>query len=301
MPDLLPLILPEIAFNGGAASVPATRKAYDLHALLPVGYAPLPGEMEIGEVLWSLQAPWVVPAGFYGRVALAVDPGGAYCREVGFVGGLEDGHPRTLKFLSHMDLTPGSAGFVVVKPAAVTYRKGDKLIVAVETNDTNHGTGFEIFAAPRIRHEGDWPLLPGVVWNVPLNGSATGDAPPCYRSLIPNTLAGSLVRVHVPAGSVVTKASIGLQASGPDMVAAPVPLTWGGLTAGVGWSDWIRLPQNGMPFLVNLNVTGPWRFKNISPAPSWYSDADSHASAAMLGSIGAQATRTHCVDCVQVQ
>lgn len=320
MPEPLPLDLPAINFDGSGPSCIAARRVYDLHAdlehggVLPVGYEPPPDEFVIEKALFSLQSPSSIPAGFSGRVTLFVDPGGRYEREVCFKAGVEDGHPRFLKPLGYLNLAPGAVPFIEVKPSLigpVTYRRGDLLCIVPESNGANIGA-IQAFIAPIIESTwGDFKPAADVVYAVPLNGSAPGSAPPCFRSLIPNTTPGAQVSVHVPEGNVLMKASIGIQnGTGPNMTAAPLPLTWGGQPAGTGWSDPVALPQDGKPFLVNLRVAGAWRFKGVlqgytSPAVSWYSDTDSHASAQMLGTIGSQPgptypARTHCVDAVRV-
>lgn len=322
MSEPIPLDLPAIDMDGTAASCKAARRVYDLHAdlehggVLPVGDEPPPDEFTISGALLSLQAPWSIPAGFNGRIALFVDPGGRYEREVAFKAGVEDGHPRFLKPIAFLNLVPGTVPFIEVRPSLigpVTYRRGDLLCIAPESNDVNVGD-IQAFIAPIIESTwGDFRPAPGVVYAIPLNGSSPGGAPACFRSLIPSIgEGGDFVRVHVPEGSMLAAAGIGIQnGTGPNMVAAPVPLTWGGQPAGTGWSDPAPLATApGMSLLIDMSIAGAWRFKGVkdeftSSAVSWYSDADSHASAQMLGNIGSQPgpghpARTHCVDCVKV-
>ena len=251
MTDLLKLDLPEISFTGANAAAASAKKAYDLHAslgkggVLPFGVKPLPDELVFTDIQFSLQSSgqgdWAVPSTFRGRVAVFIDPAGAYCEEVDYPA-QEDGPPRGLLPLGFLPIAPGNDAFISVKPCLMgptVYRRGDRLCVAVETNDTHADKTFSVFASPIFEAPAGRDRLleldAGVVRAVPVNNSYAGAHPVGYRSLVPCALGGSAVTLRWTArehGMVIQAASIGIQAAPglPHMVAAPVPILFAGST-----------------------------------------------------------------------
>lgn len=339
--ELVPLDLPGIVTTGTNASSAAARRSYDLWAdtlhngVLPVGYAPLPDEFTISKVLMSLQAPWLCPVGFYGRVAIVADPGGLFTAEMDWLlksdplAGQEDGWPLQLKPLATLEVWPGSISgphvpWVAVRDSLVgpvTLRRGDRLLVVPETNNVDISAvafgNFAVFAAPMIPMElGCFPLDTGVIHAMPLNRSAPpASMPPGCRTVIPNTACGSQVQVHFSAGAdglSIAHASVGMQ-SGPglaSMATPPVPLSFNGspginLAPGTGAWGAANIAVTGAPIIVDLNCGGGpygWAYKNRAAPPivSYLSNTASYGSAAMGAITAAQNGRVHGFDCVKV-
>lgn len=317
------LNLPPLDFMGGGAGF---RAALDLWSgILPPGFV-LPDEVEFDEILWAMQAPDVVPAGFWGRCFLSVDPANAiapngyYCAESGYPASPEDAKPRSLNFAGRLGdtasfmLTPGMIGpfEVIHKLSRPLYlRRGDRLLVNAETKNTAAATHFQVFPILRGWNEdGRWPLEPGVVWAMPLN-LTTGGGPFYVRSLIPNIPnGGSQVVVEIATldqPCTLSHMSVGIQAASgsPNMAATPVPLLFNGqpgitLAAGSSVRATAALTTvAGQSLLVHSSIpSGNWACKNVSPAPSWWaSSADSYNAATMAGTITYQPNRTHVVRC----
>ena len=343
MTDRLKLDLPEIGFYGDNALAASAKRSYDLHAplgaggVLPWGVKPLPDELTLTDIQFSLQSSgdpsWEVPAGFAGRVAVFVDPGGWYEEEVDYPT-QEDGHPRGLLPLGFMPIAPGLNRFIEVKPCLLgptPYRRGDRLAVAVETNQgpgsPHAGKRFSVFASPIFTAPGRSRLLEldsGVVRAIPLNGSYVGEHPVSYRSTVPAICHGGLeVEIDFAArehGMVINAAGVGVQANGPHMAATPMPVLFDAEPS-VTIPAWGRatgrafLPTSpGQTLLVDLEFGGCFAFKgatvpNGSATPgsrsgrSWYSTVSSRASATMLGTplqdYGVK-QRTYGFDCVRV-
>lgn len=343
MTDRIKLDLPEISFYGDNALAKAAKRSYDLHAklgaggVLPWGVKPLPDEILVSDIQFSLQSSgdpsWEVPAGFAARVAVFVDPAGWYEEEVDYPA-QEDGHPRGLLPLGYMPIAPGLGKFIEVKPCPLgptVYRRGDRLGVAVETNQgpgsPHAGKLFSVFASPIFTAAGRSRLLEldaGVVRAIPLNGSYAGAHPVSYRSSVPAIgHGGTVVEIDFAArehGMVINAAGVGVQASGPNMTAPPVPLLFDGqasvtVPAGIRATGRAVLPAvAGQTLLVDLEFGGCFAFKGAtvpggSATPgsrsgrSWYSTVSSRTSATMLGTplqdYGVK-QRTYGFDCVRV-
>jgi hypothetical protein len=344
------LDLPGVALTGTYANAASERRSYDPWAdhlsggVLPLGYARLPDEFTISEILLSLQAPWVTPADFYGRVAFAIDPDGYFSREMDWtldsarlsmpldqaLAVIEDGWPRQLRPLGVVEVWPGAVSgrdvpFIAVKPSLVgpvTIRRseGARILVCPEPNGVDISAsafgGFCVFGAPLIPMPlGRFPLDVGVIHAMPLNGSVPAGAPPCYRSVIPNTATGGRIEIHFSAGIhglSLAHASVGVQASpgSPHMAATPVQLSFSG-AAGLNlapnqhaWGT-ADVAVDGRPIIVDMNFGGGpygWAYKNRAAPPivTYYSGSASYSGATMGPTAGVQHGRIHGFDCVKV-
>lgn len=315
MTDRLKLDLPEIGFYGDNALAASAKKSYDLHAplgaggVLPWGVKPLPDELTLTDIQFSLQSSgdpsWEVPAGFAGRVAVFLDPGGWYEEEVDYPT-QEDGHPRGLLPLAFMPIAPGLNKFIEVKPCLLgptPYRRGDRLGVAVETNQgpgsPHAGKRFSVFASPIFTAPGRSRLLEldtGVVRAIPLNNSYAGAHPVGYRSLVPCALGGSAVTLRWTAredGMVIQAASIGIQAApgSPHMAAAPVPILFDGAASktipahGAILTTTALNVAAGQTLVVHAQFGGCFTRKNatLSGRAFYTTTAGGHATATMPG------------------
>lgn len=335
MTELAALDLPGVVTDGTHASGRAARRAYDPWAdhlnngILPLGYAPLPDEFTVEKILLSLQQPWTVPVGFYGQTAFVVDPGGTFTAESDWLlasgGIIEDCWARQLKPLGYVQVWPGvRVPFIDVRDCLlgpVTMRRGDRLLVCPESNGLDISAipdagGFSVFAGLLIQMPlGRFPLDVGVIHAMPLNGSAPAGAPPCFRSVIPNTATGGRVDVHFSAGIhglSLAHASVGVQASpgSPHMAATPAQLSFSG-AAGLNlapnqhaWGT-ATVAVDGRPIIVDINLGGGgygWAYKNRAAPPivTYYSGTASYSSAAMGPLTGTQPGRVQGFDCVKV-
>lgn len=308
MSEPIKLDLPAINFFGDneMAAIQAKR-SYDLHArigrggITPYGRKLLPDEILFTHIQWSLQAPWDMPANMRGRVAVFIDRRDAYGEEVDYPT-QENGHPRGLLPLGYANLAPGGLPFIRVDPCVLgptPYRCGDRLGVAVETNDTNVSQLFEVFASPIFQgNDGDWLAYEeGAVWAVPLNGSYVGSHPVGYRSLVPAIRCGGTgVVVHFNTGAdgmVINRASVGVAlGDGPHMAGPPVPLLFGG-SASVALPPYADVNCDvaaletaaGQALIVHIEFGGAFSFKGASKyGRSWYTTtAGGHATAVMPG------------------
>lgn len=315
MPEQINLIGTPFQFAASHDVAVLAKRVVRLEDMVPAGYEPLFNEsrpvVHIVETLLANEDAGDYPAGCSGNVTMAVDPGGRYVAASGFPA-VETCLPQLLKFIGAIEFYPGRSKIVTKACNRVAYRQGDRIVIAPEVWGGPHACNPFVFYAIGIEATEDLRLDVGTVFAQPLHGSDATPPAYVYRSRIPTiATGGTQVRVHMAArahGMVLADAAIGVQASGPDMTATPVPLTFGGAASltlpafGGCWSDWVPLATAaGQSLLVDLRIAGPWGFKDGAPAESWYSAVNSHASATMLGSPAIQAARTHCIDAVQVK
>lgn len=314
MIEQIPIFAPPIVFPPTLAAGEAAKCVLRLEDLL-VGYGPLPDVVRITRLVMSNEGAGDYPAGCSGKIDVAVDPHRRFIVPAQFPA-RERLQPKHPKLLGSLQTYPGRPKLLVQDHSPVIgYRKAtDRIIVAPNIYGDFAGT-VALYLAFYIESDfGDWPLDPRNVFLQPITAT-TGSAPQpthCFRSLIPSIPhGGTKVRVHNNAhehGCNIVRQSIGIQAApgSPDMIAPPVPLLCDGVAAtlqpswGEQWREADLVTYPGQSLIINTTVSGAWGFADGGP-PSWFSaDADSYASAPMLGTIGHQPSRTHCIDCVQV-
>lgn len=332
MTEQIGILLPAVEFTGNTTHVgtgwaqahgqAGFKRLWRLEWSHRAALGPFPDEVKITRLwLWN-QYGDVYPAAGSGDMSVAVDPGGHYTRISGIPED-ERVQPFNLKTLGILEFLPGHKhGEKFDHSPPIAYRKGDLIVLAPEANGIP-GVTFQIFSLFMVEAMGDWPILPGIVFDLPRpDGSASGTY--CIRSLAPAIpMGGGQIRAHVSAldnGCALSHLGVGKQVgAGANMAAAPVPLTFGGAAAlslgarGEAWSDWV--PFNTMAgdnLLFNIETAGAYAFLgrppppggtapiSKSPYPSWFSTTPSHASAPMLGAIGDVPARTYCIDAVQV-
>lgn len=329
MTDSLILDLPAVTLDGSIGSSNLNRKAYDLFAdldhggVLPYGYKQLTGDsVVIDKILRSWQPLGATPSNSEGRVTLFVDPNQMFDKEVEFVGGVEDGHPRALLPAACIEWTPSSRPpFLVFEAPLIgpfAFKKGWRLCVAPEVIGGSVSPGaLQAFFGASIQGWGGLELDTNVIHAMPLTGSATWAAGPApsYRGIIPVKTGGNRFKCRFASkgdGLSIAHASVGIRTgSAANMVAAPIQLTFAGnagLTlAANSYQECddasIIIPDNS-EVVVDVNVSGNWAFKLQAGASSgvrtcWTNTA-SWNSANQIGTPTLQAGRLHCVDWAKV-
>lgn len=313
MTSLATILAPSINWSGPTST--ADKRVWLLEDLLP-GFV-LPASP------WSIKrlTLWDQPLGEYpatcsGRISVGVDPCRRYLGQSGFPV-VEKCEPQTLKMLGRLEFGPGRAKSIIQDhPLAITYTPGLDAIVIVPEMAAPVGWPSSIFLGFGIEAP-DFVPETGTVFSSALDKDAGGQPAYCFRSLIPGIGAGgSQVRVRVSSrasGCTITHASIGVQASGPTMAAAPAPLTFGGVAAlnlapwSRVWSDWANLTTvAGQSLLVNtslFNASNALSYRDSTVTTgggcSWWSWTDSW-NVASMASPTVQPGGQRCVDAVQV-
>lgn len=312
------LQFPLLQFDSTYASSQAAKQVIDLWSdtFRPTGFKPFPDELKVVEFGIFRQHPWWIPSGYYGDAPYAVDPGG-YFTKVADYPTQEDALPFNLKPLATAFIEPGAPREVWRRhDPPLIIRKGDLIISAPQNNDIGPGQNFVFVSTLGLESAtGDFELEPGVVWMGPINDAIEGGGAVCTRMSIPAVATGGdEVWLHLKAGGygcTYRSVGVGIQASGPNMVAAPVPALLNGqpvanLTLPPHGSAWVKAPLAVAPeqtLLVNVTFEGSRGFKRTAPVGSdcwWSYDHDSHDSAAMGGTIGFLARRSHGFDCVKI-
>lgn len=175
----------------------------------------------------------------------------------------------------------------------ILYRRGiDKIFIGPELPATQT---FEFHVAIMVNGpDSMWPADSGTtVWSLPLTSAASG-GPFCIRNLVAIGMGGGHVDVQFVApvgGCTIINASVGIQASGPNVAAAPVPLLFNGQTGitlgrlGRARGKAALAMTAGQSLLVNVMLTGAYAF-HAGSGQSWVGTTDSYASANMLGTVG---------------
>lgn len=301
------LLTPPITFLGANSATPPAKRVILLESLLPPTYAPLtlPARI-IGCEIWN-QMAGDYPAGCSGDVSVALDPGRHYITKAGFPT-TENCQPFLLETLGVLEFMPGKS-HDTHRPfnPPIVYHAGDGIVFAPEVGGAA-ATQFSIYCRFDIEAEGDFPLLSGIVLDMPSDKEATGTY--CTRLLIPSIASGgSQVAVHVTAGAsgcVLTHMSAGIQASGSTMTATPAQLLFGaaaGVTLPAGGDAWFvgtLATTSGQSLLINAETAGAYPYRDVLPAGvlSWYSTTANYNSATMSGA--ATAAHGYVVDCVRV-
>jgi len=331
--ELVRIVSAPIEFMGSEASSTGQKRNYRLRDLWPAGLTldttsanPWPDEIRISEVLVSDQNADAYPPDTRGRISIGPDPLGLYLAESNFGPVEELCWPDVTAYLGHAHFRPGviDAWPSLRHDPEVVMRSNDLFVVAPEVAGADSRPFQCMFSLGIVSTTGGWKLWPGTVFRSKMtyDRAPVGGQKFCLRSVTPPiTAGGTQIRVRLTSwasGMSPARVSIGVQSgTGPNMVAAPVPMALAGnplitlpphRSEDTDWADLVTAP--GDRIIVNISLfsaTNAWAGASRRDRTSWYvvDGQDSYASATMLGSVnvqtGATDGRTHCVDCVQVR
>lgn len=259
------------------ASGAYSAKSWSLLESAALRFASFPADAEIvRSYAWSQQMA-DYPPGCYGDLTWAVYP--RLYGDLSGIPGRERCQPIGPWLLGRLLFRPGADVLDWRDhPEPIPYRPGDRIGMFPEIAGAPYRP-LSIFTGLIVRSATGFDELPGIVYHDPPNRSAWGQGAYSFRCTASEIPAGgNEVRVTVAAlgeGLNLSHMSIGRRngASGFNMVASPVPVTFGGaagfsLAPHASWrSDWVALTtQPGDALLIHSCVSGSWVYKDVSTA-----------------------------------
>lgn len=271
----------------------------------------------VGTLMFCQNPETGFPSWAYGDISVAVDPRSAYCNASGFPTNQFE-EPLFLKTIAIMETIPGRPRGVhkrFRRPIMYSAGNGDCLVFAPEMHNISN---MLLYLGVIWLQDGDIPDQAGTgIFSTTFDASVSANANISLRSIISPSpqIASSVVRIRVSSGAdymTLQNFSIGVRdGTSPNMVAAPVPVTFGSMPDltlapySRRWSDWVSLTRGATDqLLVNLdlfNGSNAWAYRTSGVGGSYASAVASFDAAVMRGSPAFVAGRGHIVDQAEVR